>query len=863
MNARARSDAEDEPSVAFGETGRRGAVCSQSQKRFWFEEQLAPGNPALNVAVRWRLEGDVSHAHLAEAWRLLSARHDTLRTFIESEDGEPRQIVEPAVSLHIPIVDLTTLSEAEAREEAERISLIEAHKPFDVTRAPLFRVTLVRVREHVALLLVTAHHIVVDGWSIGILAREMGALYAGLQTGRMPALPPLEATYSEYAAWEQDWLADSATLAPQRALLERRLAGFRRLELLTDKPRPSRRTNRSEIASQLLDRSLTDALAKLARRHDCTFFMTAFAGLLVLLHRYSGEVDISVSTQVVGRDDVAFENLVGTFVNTLPLRADLSGNPAFVELLARSRDTVTEAMEFRHVPLEQIIEIVNPKRDFTKNNLFSVNFIFQRSFIHNDTYGSFALVDMPSRSAGPVYDLNFFMVERPEGWRLSCEYDCDVFTSETVEAMIARFAALLAHVVADPTQRISDVPLMDHNERTAVLAGGRGASSRDATLAHGLAGQAERTAHAVEVYRSVTEAKVAASLSELLGRSGIDRETDIFSIGFHSLLALRFVSRANQTFGIEFALRELFERPTIASIAEYIDALATPAERPSEESPILTLNRGGRRTPFFFMHSDLFSGGMYCRRLAAAIGPEQPIQAVAAHGTAGLPLFETIEAMARDYLPRIRAVQPSGPYRLGGFCVSGLVAYEVARLLEAEGESVERLVLVNASPMPARRVSLIDAVLRRIASNAALAPKLRDTLCYNLARFHAALVLGPGALLKLARYALRTNRLRPRPEGLTQTGGDPEPFAKRRGARETENSFAHIAAGFSYHPQKYGGEVTLVWAEDQDTVEDDPTAGWGAVAASVRIVRMGGGHIAGLNERIAELASATEEALHG
>ena len=153
-------------------------------------------------------------------------------------------------------------------------------------------------------------------------------------------------------------------------------------------------------------------------------------------------------------------------------------------------------------------------------------------------------------------------------------------------------------------------------------------------------------------------------------------------------------------------------------------------------------------------------------------------------------------------------------------------------------------------------------MLRRIASNAALAPKLRDTLCYNLARFHAALVLGPGALVKLVRYSLRAARLRSQSQGRAQTGGDPEPFAKRRGARETENSFAHIAAGFSYHPQPYGGEVTLVWAEDQDTVEEDPTAGWGAVANSVRIVTMAGGHIAGLNERIAELAYGMEEALH-
>jgi oxalate---CoA ligase len=327
------------------------------------------------------------------------------------------------------------------------------------------------------------------------------------------------------------------------------------------------------------------------------------------------------------------------------------------------------------------------------------------------------------------------------------------------------------------------------------------------------------------------------------------------------LLALKFVARVKTAFGVDFQLRELFERASIAKIAEHVDALLAPEDRSSVEFPIYTLNEEGGRTPIFFMHSDLFSSGIYCRRLAAAMGPDQPIHAVAPHGTAGLPLFETIEGMARDYLSRVRAVQPEGPYRLGGFCVSGLVAFELARLLRGEGENVERVVLVNASPMPSRRLPLLDVLLRRIASNAELAPKLRDTLCYNLARFHAALVLGPAALIKLFQYAVRTSKLRSRAAGGVAAAPDPEPFSKRRGARETENSFAHIAAGFSYHPQPYDGEVTLVWAEEQDTVEDDSTAGWGAVAASVRTVRMGGGHIAGLNERIAELASAMEEAL--
>ncbi len=515
MKSRSQNEGDPKESAPAGEAvATRRVRCSQSQKRFWFEEQIQPGNPALNVAVRWRLEGEVSHAHITEAWRLLVARHETLRTYFENHQGEPLQVIEPSVSLHIPIVDLTALAEREAFQEADRIALLEAHKTFDVSRAPLLRVTHVRVRERVSVLLVTAHHTVCDGWSVGVLARELGLICVDLQAGRVPSLAPLEATYADFAEWEQDWLADPSALAVERETLKQRLDNLPQFEILTDKRRPPIQTTNSEIATQLLERDLTDSVAALARSHGCTLFMTAFAALLVLLHRYSGEDDILVGTQIAGRDDSAFEDLVGTFVNTVPLRTDVSGNPSFTELLERTRDTVTDAFELRHVPLEQIIEIVNPKRDFSRNILFSVNFIFQRSFIKNDTYGSFKLVDMPSRSAGPIYDLNFFMVERPEGWRASCEYNSDLFERPTVDAMIARFAALLQRLSADPAQRISDVPMMSDEEREQVLALGRGPRSayeRDATVPQLFARQAEQTPFAaalVETSGSVTYAEL-------------------------------------------------------------------------------------------------------------------------------------------------------------------------------------------------------------------------------------------------------------------------------------------------------------------------------------------------------------------
>ncbi len=442
--------------------------CSLAQMRFWVLDQLDPGNPSLNVAVRWRLEGMVTTAELEAAWGTILDRHQVLRSRFVRIDGEPLQVVGALVSLRIREVDLTDLSAAAAEEMAERLAVTEAGTPFNLALAPLIRLTRILLAQNVSVLLVTAHHIVCDGWSIGILAHEMGEICAARQAGRIPALPVLALQYGEYALWQRDWLA-TVPLVAETSFWTRTLAGMRPFELLTDHPRKPVQSWNADIASILLDRELSDRLAQLARSRGCTLFMAAFSALLVLLHRYSGETDIALGTQIAGREEIELEDLVGLFINTLILRGDVSGDPSFAELLARSRRVVTDAFGNSRLPLEQLIEIAGQKRDISRNSLFSVNFIFQRSFIETRSYGSFRLVDMPSRSAGALYDLNFFMVERPEGWRVSCEYNTDLFDQSTISGMLRRFQNLVAGAVADPSCPVSALPLLDEADRQLLL----------------------------------------------------------------------------------------------------------------------------------------------------------------------------------------------------------------------------------------------------------------------------------------------------------------------------------------------------------------------------------------------------------
>jgi thioesterase domain-containing protein/aryl carrier-like protein len=345
-----------------------------------------------------------------------------------------------------------------------------------------------------------------------------------------------------------------------------------------------------------------------------------------------------------------------------------------------------------------------------------------------------------------------------------------------------------------------------------------------------------------------TEARLVAILREILATDTIDRDADLFALGLHSMLALRFVARVQAEFGVELALRSLYEDPTLRAIAAGL-APALPIE-PGVQTPIVSYNVNGTRPPLIFFHGDLFADGLYARRLASALGPDQPVHAVSPHGTAGLQLLDDIEAMGADYAALIRGVQPHGPYRLGGYCASGLVAYEVARNLRAAGEAVDHVVLLNASPMPPARIGLLDALVRSIGSNATLAARVRDILLYNLARLHAALVSGPRGIAAFVRYFTRTNEAKQ----VVDPHEPEQPFELRRTAHQTKTSFAHVVAALTYHPRPYDGGVTLIWGEDQITMLEDPTMGWGAVARHVDVVPMHGGHVGSLSGRIRELA---------
>lgn len=438
--------------------------CSSTQARFWLLEQMEPGS-ALNVSVRWQLDGDIERERIEAAFQGIAMRHEILRTTFHGVDGVPVQRVLPFAAVPVAEIDLSVLPQAEREAQALDLARQEARQPFDLADAPLMRVTLLRCTPTRAVLLLTAHHLVCDGWSIGVIAREMGLRCAAQAAGLLPTLP---LQYADYALWEAEFLR-AGGLAAEQEYWRVQLAGMKRFQVRPDHPRGAAPPGRSRIHSTLLPRPMTGQLQNLARRHAATMFAVALAGLSVLLHRYTAATEVVIGTQVAGREHLELEHLIGPFINTLALRIDLSGNPTFAEHLQQVRDTVRDALAHQRLPIDHVVSMLRPVREAGRDPLLSVNLILQRSFVANAPYGGMALTDLPSVSSGALYDLNFFMVERTDGWRLSCEYDTGLFAGATVERLLAALSRLLAAVGSDPGHPVSNYDLIDDAERKQLL----------------------------------------------------------------------------------------------------------------------------------------------------------------------------------------------------------------------------------------------------------------------------------------------------------------------------------------------------------------------------------------------------------
>ena len=442
---------------------------SFAQQRLWVLDQFEPNSAVYNIPMALRLTGALDTAVLQRCLSEIARRHEALRTRFMTVDGEPSQSIQPAASLELPLLDIGGLPEPEREETALRLCAEEARRPFDLTRDILLRAKLLRLGQADHILIVTMHHIASDGWSLGVLSHELSKLYTAFVDGRPSPLPELPVQYADFAAWQRDWL--------QGEVLEKQLDYWRKqlegapavLELPTDRPRPAVQSSRGALMTGELPRPLSAALNELSRAEGVTLFMTLLAAFQTLLHRYSGSDQIVVGTPIAGRQRPELEPLIGFFVNTLVMRGDLSGDPSFRTLLARTRDAALGAYANQDLPFEKLVEELRPDRSASHAPLFQAMFLLQNAEWAPPSLPGLEVATAPVDIGISKFDLTLSVRERKGLLGAVVEYNTDLFEAETIRRMLGHYQTLLEGIVANPDARLSELPLLPDTERQQLL----------------------------------------------------------------------------------------------------------------------------------------------------------------------------------------------------------------------------------------------------------------------------------------------------------------------------------------------------------------------------------------------------------
>ncbi len=445
---------------------------SFAQQRLWLLDRFDPGSTSYTIASAVRLAGPLDVAALQGSLNAVVERHEALRTTFILQGEQPVQVIAPALTVPLPIVDLRDQPAAAQERRVQELALAAAQQPFDLERGPLLRATLLRRTDEDHVLLLMMHHIVADGWSIAVLIREVATYYPayrgaggkGEGTSPLPPLPPLPVQFADYALWQRQWL-QGETLEHQRAYWKERLSGYLpTIELPVALPRPTTLSFQGAQHTLAIPKPLTAALADLSRREHVTMFMTLLAAFAALLYRYTGEEDIVVGSPIANRTQPEIEGLIGFFVNMLALRIDLAGNPSFRALLRRVRETCLEAYAYQDMPFDQVVEAVQPWQNASRMPLFNVVLVLQNVALPPLELPDLAIELLEVETNTAKYDLTLTLTETPAGLRGALEYRTDLFDAMTIARLLEHFQTLLTAAAADPDRPILALPLVTEDE---------------------------------------------------------------------------------------------------------------------------------------------------------------------------------------------------------------------------------------------------------------------------------------------------------------------------------------------------------------------------------------------------------------
>jgi len=658
--------------------------ASLAQRRLWFLNELQAPTAAYNVNIGLWLYGQLDIHALQSSLQHIANRHETLRTSFALHGSELVQLIQPSYEVVLELTDFSQLENP--YPSTYQFAKRETAEPFDLSKGPLFRAKLVRIRPEEHVLLFTMHHTVTDAWSMQVFTRELASLYTAYTNGSEPELSELTIQYGDFADW-QCQLLDADFAQNQLAYWRRTLEGVPSLlRLPTDFPRPAEQSLAGQSHTFAVPGEIISGATSLAAEQNVTTFMLLLAAFKVLLHRYSGQTDVSVGVPVAGRTRVETEPLIGFFVDTLVLRDDLSANPRFLELLARVRETTIGALGNADVPFEKVVEMIRPERSLSYNPIFQVMFSVIKSAIRSHQFGNIVAYPYVVNASTSILDLSATFIEDSDGkWWLQIDFDTGLFKKERIERMFEHYMQVLRELLARPKLRIDEVTIA--NAPTTEQIAGITTTEDSPVVARAVvppgseSSQLSEREFLVEVWKHVLHVE----------KVGI--HDNFFDIGGHSLLAAHLTAHIHRITGRRIPVSAIFRAPTI-------EELAILLHEDSDKRPdplLMELSRGDHKIPFFAVAEpgvDTLGFGI----LARTLGQPHSVYKLQAAGEATWerPLEQQeLQSLAEQYVSAMRKVQPRGPYCLGAMCNGALIAQEMIQQLESQGEEVALFAILD------------------------------------------------------------------------------------------------------------------------------------------------------------------------
>jgi non-ribosomal peptide synthetase component F/thioesterase domain-containing protein len=785
---------------------------SLAQERFWTLSQLDPANPSFHVPVVMKITGQLSHDLLARCFQLLVDRHESLRTTFSERNGEFLQVIHPSYQVVLESATIAGNSESEQALHLASAIQKEILRPFDLNVLPLFRTMLCRLGAEEHVLIITLHHILADAASAQVIQRELWTAYENLKRGQEPSLPVLAIQYADFSVWQRENLDSEAMKQHLDYWLERLSGDLKVLDFPTDHPPAYRPTAKGAVETLLLPQDLARAVKQLAQANNATLYVVTLAMFAAMLSRASGAEDVIIGSPVLNRR-AETEALIGPFAGPMALRLDLAGNPTLQEFIQATRDRTLEALDHADLPFELVLRNLTLRTQHERRPLFQFYFLCQTAFVQTREIEGLTVTPLPSMSVGTPFEMQLAIIERAEGIRAELEYNADLFDKATVQKWLAYYHDLLKVAVEDPNRRLAGLPVPPFRQ--------------DASHAHHNAAREMRSPGGLKAQdrpyvapRDLVEEMVAQVWEGVLGIPSISVHANFFDVGGTSLLILKLIPRINAAFDLVLPVPTIFKAPTIELMANVL------RERNIiEKQVILPLHPSGNRPPLFMIHSY----HLY-RALPAALGHDQPFYGVMELELSDRQLPYTLKDQVQHYVEHIRMVQPKGPYFIAGFCFFGLLAFEVGAQLEALGEKVAFIGLIDTY-CPDYWCSQQSAVQKPAPVTSRLRPKSAAPLWHHLRKtgglkfseklkshgsFLIAKLRNQGlSLLLETRVAIYTHFVK-KGTKLPSWLKDPA-LVTRVGVRQ-------------HRPTKIASDVYLFPAEDVPLdAEFDPTLGWGVM----------------------------------